>query len=475
MPTRREGNDSKRIQRRGSATTYARAFYRPFQLAHKAIIEGAVHAQRERGRCRNGRTRHRKEHDPLEPHSLLRPLGKGALPVCIMWAQNSSSVRYASGGQPRLQRSALGDYPEYCTPYSWARVGLQDCPLALAPHGTATEPCSTWRVHDHLPGQSRAIGCETINGNPRGLNHPCSDGSILRPTLVLIDDAQSRGVASSPIQVSQVIEVIDGDIAGLGEAGTKLPMLLSGNCIAPYDVMHYYLTNPEWRGARIPRVISWPEHFADPSSATRKLWEEWNALRVSGLGSRDGGAACRAFYRRNKAAMIRGMKISNEFGFDKGQPDAFFGSMASYYTMGHAAFCAERQQEPIAHTVSMFDLTTKMVLSRLSGSPRLHAPKDSIIVMGIDINYVGFNWCAIAADTLTQTRRIVAHGKWPQGIMIPKQVTDAQACLLIRKGIAQFSKAVMALPSVRRILQHVTVAAGRILSEVAGRYRSSST
>jgi len=261
--------------------------------------------------------------------------------------------------------------------------------------------------------------------------------------------------------VSQVIEVIDGDIAGLGEAGRKLPMLLSGNCIAPYDVMHYYLTNPEWRGARIPRVISWPEHFADPSSATRKLWEEWNALRVSGLGSRDGGAACRAFYRRNKAAMIRGMKISNEFGFDKGQPDAFFGSMASYYTMGHAAFYAERQQEPIAHTVSMFDLTTKMVLSRLSGFPRLHAPKDSIIVMGIDINYVGFNWVAIAADTLTQTRRIVAHGKWPQGIMIPKQVTDAQACLLIRKGIAQFSKAVIEPLTIEcgGSSQHVTVAA----------------
>ena len=144
--------------------------------------------------------------------------------------------------------------------------------------------------------------------------------------------------------------------------------------------------------------------------------------------------------------MIAGMEVSNKSAVDKKQkqPDALYSAMECYYVMGHNAFWAERQQKPVQKTATYYDLDAQLILSRKSGYARLHAPEESIVVMGVDINYVGLNWTVMVSDASSQSRRIVAHGIWPgSGKFIPKKSTDDQACALIRKGIAVFSREVV--------------------------------
>ena len=440
------------------------AYTQKFQQPHLAIIDGALNAQASRGRFVVAAERGIGKSTVLWGLVLYFILtGKEQFPVCIGWAQNSA------GRALRFWRAALAfndrlaaDYPEYCQPFVWAKgSGFK---VATAIWEDTGEPVGAQLNFGEnmivFPDNKGCIGCESINGNPRGLNHPTLDGSIIRPTLVLLDDPQSRGVAKSAPQTESVIQVIDGDVAGLGQASKKLPILMSGNCIVPYDVMHHYLEHDEWQAIRIPRILAWPGDFDDPGSKTRIRWDEWNRIRIEGLQSRDGGKACRAYYKEHRTSMVEGMKVSNALGFDKrkSQPDALYAAMESYYVMGHHAFHAERQQNPVSMIQSSYELRVETILSRQSGYARLHAPEGTIVVMGVDINYVGFNWACVAADPNSQTRYVLAHGQWPaRGEMIPRGCTDDQARLLIRKYMAQFTS---------EVINPMTIQSGKTTSKV---------
>jgi len=422
-------------------------YFRPFIEPQNAIIRGAVEAQEQRKRFVVGAERGIGKTVILWGLVLMFALtGREKFPVCIMWARQATSRalrfwRMALAFNERL----LADYPEYCMPYAWAKGSGFKVATSVWSH-TNKPTGAMYQLNENIivfPDNRGAIGCETINGNPRGLNHPCSDGSVLRPSLVLIDDPQSRGVAKSPVQILQTIELIDADIAGLGSAGTILPILMSGNCIAPYDVMDHYLSHPEWQGERIPRIASWPEGFEDSQSECRKRWNEWNTLRHE---SKKESRQAVAYYKAHKTVMVKGMVSNNPYGFERlrGHPDALYGAMVSYFTMGHNAFMAERQQQPVLVASTTYEINLQTILRRKSGYPRLCAPKGSIINMGVDINYVGFNWVVVASDPVSQTRKVVAHGKWPSGgILVHAKATDNTARFLIRRGIAQFSKEII--------------------------------
>ena len=291
-----------------------------------------------------------------------------------------------------------------------------------------------------MPDGLGAIGGATINGNPRGLNYPTPDGRILRPTIALLDDVQDRKTAKSAIQTFATMNVIDGDVAGMGQAGLDFPMLMSGNCIESGDVMHQYLQADEWKSLRISCITKWPSGWDDEKSACRKLWRKWQKRFLAA----DGEAA---FYKRNKAIMIRGMTMSAPAAFKENQKisDPKYGAIRSYFMMGHNAFMSERQQSPEQIRSETYVLTMDIVLSRRSGYKRLNAPPNSVIVAGVDLNYVGLNWVVVAADTMSTTRKVVAHGCYPErGNLIQKNATDEQACSVFRKAIGELARQTLA-------------------------------
>ena len=419
-------------------------YTRPFETPHLQIIDDAMQAHRTGGRFVVAAERGIGKSATLWGIVLYLALsGQQHFPICVPWADKALKRAFRFWKMALCFNDTLGaDYPEFCDPFRHAK-GISQRVMTTTWQDTGKPTGAQLTVGEGiivLPDQLGCLGGSTINGNVRGLNHPQEDGSVLRPTLVLLDDVQDRKTAKSTVQVDDTIGIIDGDIAGCGEAGWDLPMLMSGNCISPEDVMAHYITSREWKSLRVPCVMKWPDGWDDERSECRKMWAEWYDRFVANEAPVD-------FYRKNKAKMTAGMKLSAPAAFKAGNKlrDPLYGAMRVYHKMGREAFMAERQQDPQRQSSSMYRLEAETILSRVSGYARLTAPVGSALCCGVDINYVGLNWCVVAGDALSRSRKVVAHGIWPaRGGLVPKGVTVDQACQIIRRGIGQFSHEVLA-------------------------------
>jgi len=319
------------------------AYERPFERPHLAIIDGAIHASATGGRFAIAAQRGIGKSTVLWGIVLMLAItGKQPFPVCVPWASGALKRAF------RFWKTALcfnerlfSDYPEVCAPFRHSKGSPQK--IAHTTWRATGKPTGAQLAVGEglivLPDNRGCIGGATINGNPRGLNHPMPDGRVLRPTLALLDDVQDRGTAKSELQVRETIEVIDGDVAGMGEAGTNLPMLMSGNCIEPHDVMAHYLGSDRWKAVRVPCIEEWPDGWKDGSGEAFQLWKQWHDLY------RDGSGAA-TFYKKHKAKMTKGMKLSAPGTFKKAAqiPDTFCGVMVNYFKMGAEAFAAEARR-----------------------------------------------------------------------------------------------------------------------------------
>jgi hypothetical protein len=265
-----------------------------------------------------------------------------------------------------------------------------------------------------LPDERGCIGGATINGNIRGLNHPQACGRVLRPDIILVDDVQDRQTAKSPVQVADTIEKIDGDIGGCGESGKDTPMLMALNCIRPQDVAEHYLSHPEWHALRVPCIEVWPEGWADEKSRCRELWADWHERFLAGRGDK-------SFYKKNKREMTRGMKLSAPAAFAGSDqcPDAFYGVMRMYYRMGHEAFMAERQQQPVdpVNLAGPYLISPPMILSRRNGFAPMQVPDwCAIRLASSDINPSYALSTVLPGFGIDQTAALLWHGLHPLAI-----------------------------------------------------------
>lgn len=418
-------------------------YTRPFERPHKEIIAGALEAHRTGGQFLVVAERGIGKSVVLWGVVLFLKLsGREKYPICMPWEAKALKRAFRFWKMALCFNDRLAeDYPEYCAPFRHAK-GIPQRVMTTTWRDTGKPTGAQLTIGEGiivLPDQLGCMGGATINGNVRGLNHTQEDGTVLRPTLVLLDDVQDRETAKSAGQVEDIIEIIDGDVAGCGEAGVDLPMLMSGNCIKPDDVMAHYLASRNWKVLKVPCVEQWPDGWEDERSECRKLWAEWYDRFVANEGPVE-------FFRKNRVKMIAGMRLSAPAAFKAGNKirDPLYGAMRLYHKMGREAFMAEKQQDPQRQSSSMYQLDVETILSRISGYPRLSAPAGSVLCCGIDINYVGFNWCAVAGDIMSRSRKVVAHGIWPaRGGLVPKGVTVDQACQLIRRGIGQFANEVL--------------------------------
>jgi hypothetical protein len=235
-----------------------------------------------------------------------------------------------------------------------------------------------------LPDQRGVLGGSTINGNPRGLNHPQADGTVLRPDIVMLDDVQDRGTAKSLVQVSDTIAVIDGDVAGCGEVGRDMPMLMACNCIGMGDVSEHYLNAAEWIALKVPCIEKWPDGWDGKKSVARALWDDLQEKLMAGRGAI-------TFYKKHKKDMTKGMVLSAPAAFKGAEkcPDAFYGVIRMYYRMGEDAFMAERQQSPVDPVAQAgpYTLTPTIIMSRTTKRKQFEKPDwVTSVVASTDIN-----------------------------------------------------------------------------------------
>jgi hypothetical protein len=424
----------------------AGTYSRPFERPHTEIVAGVMRAHETQGRFVVAAERGIGKSAILWGMILFLSLSnRQRYPVCVPWADKALKRAFRFWKNALCFNDALGeDYPEYCAPFRHSR-GVPQRVAMTTWRDTGMQTGAQLTVGEGmivLPDRLGAIGGSTINGNIRGLNHPQDDGTVLRPSIALLDDVQDRQTAKSPIQVADTCAIIDGDVGGCGDPGRDMPMLMACNCIAPGDVSEHYLAHPEWHALRVPCVLSWPVGWDDQKAATRKLWSQWHDLFLSGKGDR-------TFYRKHKRAMTAGMKLSAPAAFTGAErcPDPFYGVMRMYFRMGHESFMAERQQAPVDPVAeAQVRVTPDMIVKRAIGPARGVAPDGTIrIVAGADINPgisgrlgARITW-ACAAVQMHQSACVIAYGI--HRLDMPKDPTPSQQVTCVYGGLNQIRMA----------------------------------
>lgn len=402
---------------------YFPGIYRqPFGDVHREIIDASEYTISTGGKCVVAAPRGTGKSYVVDGVALKAVLtGKVRFPVVIPWDSKSLRKALSFWKKALCFNDALAElYPEFCTPFRLSRGVAQK----VGQYTRGGKPLSALLLVSEgmivLPESRGVIGGTTINGNPLGLHHTTDSGEGLRPDLIFIDDPQDRETSLSRQQIGSTIDLIDFDIAGMAGPDTAMPMLLACTVKAKDDVAEHYLMDKGWRAVRVPQITAWPAGFSDKDGESRRLWEEWNALRIEGEGLRDGGRAERGFYKRNKKNMTAGMAVSwnDRYVHDSTpdmprQPDAMYSAMADYFKMGHAAFMAERQNEPVEAQGGQYDIGVKDVLAHVVDLPRMSLPSGATVFVGhCDINRSGLHWALTAFDQ-AMTAHVVAYGRHP--------------------------------------------------------------
>jgi hypothetical protein len=423
----------------------AATYTRPFETPHLQIIDGAMEAHKTNGRFAVAAQRGIGKSTILWGMVLYFILVKlRRFPVCVPWSEKPKKRAFRFWKMALCFNDRLGeDYPEACAPFRHAK-------------GVAQRVATTrWRDTDNLtgaqltvgegiivlPDQLGCFGGDTINGNIRGLSHPQEDGSVIRPDIVLLDDVQDRGTAKSHVQIADTCDIIDGDVAGVGEAGKQVPMLMSGNCILPDDVMAHYLSSREWTGLRVPCVVAWPDGWENEGGECRKLWVEW----YNRTCSNDGAAA---FFKANRYKMTAGMKLSAPTAFKLAEKskDPFVGAMRAYFKMGHEAFWAELQQEPQRRAHSVYILTPEIVQSRAQSdrSPGVVPDWAQTVIAATDINPSYALTTTVTAFGANQTAAVLWYGLHKMAVQ--KEATEIERRRIIYEHLAMHGKELAGLP-----------------------------
>jgi hypothetical protein len=395
----------------------------PFGAVHHEIIAASEYTITHAGRCVVAAPRGTGKSYVLAGVALKAMFcGRVRFPVVIPWDAKALKKTLSFWKKALCFNEELAAlYPEFCAPFRAARGVSQRVGSFTDAEGTqygAQLLISEGMIV--LPSSRGVIGGATINGNPLGLHHTTDDGQGLRPDLIFIDDPQDRETALSRYQIDATIELIDFDIAGMAGPDVAMPMLMACTVKKRGDVAEHYLDGGAWRAVRVGQIVTWPDKFDDKASPARAAWEAWDVVRLDGEQAKDGGKAERAYYRAHKATMTAGMSVSWDHRYVKEstpdqpkQPDALYAAMADYYRMGHGAFMAERQNEPLEATAGQYELTVPTICHHTLDLPRLQLPTATTVFVGsCDINRAGLHWCLAGFDQ-SMTGHCPAYGKHP--------------------------------------------------------------
>jgi hypothetical protein len=433
---------------------FPEAYFLRFTEPHKEIIRGALNALKTGGKFGVAAPRGIGKSTLLWGVSLFAVLtGLVVFPGYLPW-----SAKDRRGGL-RFWKNALcfnerlaADYPEYCDPFVESKGSSQKC-LALV-WADNEKPCGAkLQVFEGtivFPDGLGVIGGSTLKGNPRGLNHSAEDGRVLRPDMLLIDDPQDRKTAKSETMTEDAIKKIDADVAFMGAAGKKLPMLMACTITQTSDVADHYINHAGWDSLRIGLIKTWPKGWEDTKSKCFACWSEFGAIVSSEAHKQDGGKEARKYYRTNKAAMTKGMVVIDPQRFDKArkQPDALYAAIESYYENGAEAFMAEYQNEPLKQGVSVYELTPELICSRTSERKPYEVPEwAKVLVVGTDINDYGLHSVCTAFGN-DHSAAVVWYKRWDRRgkPICQKNMNEAEKHLRFYEALTEHGKEVSELP-----------------------------
>lgn len=396
-------------------TYFPRVFYRPWSEDHLRVI-----AKVERCILEGG----------LFAFAMPRGSGKTTLArLAGLWAVLTGTRHYVcliGGSQERalellanIRATILSpeyedlraDFPEALVPLQMLRNNARK---QIGQHIDGEPTYCTWAANklvfpavtgERLPKTLRDGGCErspsassiiavtSLDSNLRGQQHTRMDGTIIRPSLVLLDDPQTRESARSASQTKYRLDLLNGDVLGMAGPGEKIATFLACTKMYEGDLADQILDRkrcPQWQGQCTRLVYAWPTN--------EKLWDEYRRIRDESLRQGNGGKEATEFYATHRGKMDVGAVVSWPERFNVDELSAVQHAINLRCDMGNEAFSAEYQNEPAAkQETEGAMLSPHDVTERFNGRKRGEVPLACTKLTGfIDVHKKVLYWCVTA-------------------------------------------------------------------------------
>jgi len=258
------------------------------------------------------------------------------------------------------------------------------------------------------PSSGSTITVAGLDSNIRGQQHTKMDGTIVRPSLVILDDPQTRQSAASLTQTKHRLSILNGDVLGLGGPGVKMAGFMTCTKIYHDDLAEQILDrerNPDWQGECTKMVYSFP--------TDEKKWDRYAQIRADSLRADGDGSEATAYYRRNREAMDKGAIVAWPARHNADELSAIQHAI-NLKLRDEEAFFAEYQNEPMSDAFEDDDLlTADQIAERLSKLERGRAPLSAEFISAfIDVQDRLLYWL-VAAWASDFTGEIIDYGTWP--------------------------------------------------------------
>lgn len=257
-------------------------------------------------------------------------------------------------------------------------------------------------------GQAVIESCG-ITGQIRGMNYKRTDGRSVRPSLVIVDDPQTRESAHSPSQCALRERILNGDILGLAGPNTRISAIVPCTVICPDDLADRILDrtrNPQWQGERTKMVYEWPTAEAK--------WAKYADMRKRAQREQRQPIEANEFYRQNRESMDAGSRVAWEARKNADELSAIQHAWNIRIDRGDAAFFSEFQNEPLPEELGGEGaLTADQIAGRMNGYKRAIVPMScSHLTAFIDVQQKAMFYivCAWEPDF---TGYVVAYGTEP--------------------------------------------------------------
>lgn len=259
------------------------------------------------------------------------------------------------------------------------------------------------------PASGAIIRVAGITGRIRGMKHKRTDGTSIRPSLVLIDDPQTDESARSPSQCATRERILAGAILGLAGPGKKIAGLMTLTVVRPEDMADRILNrdkHPQWQGERTRMVYAWPTNDG--------LWARYAEIWRAGMQADRGITGATEFYGENRQAMDAGAVIAWPQRYHPDELSAIQHAYNLKLDRGEAAFFAEYQNDPLPEDAGDQDLlTADQIAAKTSGYGRGEVPIGCThLTMFIDVQAKALFWL-IAAWEDDFTGHVIDYGTEP--------------------------------------------------------------
>lgn len=254
------------------------------------------------------------------------------------------------------------------------------------------------------------IGVGGVTAASRGAQVTLPDGRVIRPSLLLVDDFQTRESAASEVQCKTRLDIITADLAGMRPPTGKMAILATMTVIYENDAADKLLNRklyPEWHGVRKKILYKKPHNEA--------LWEEYMELRKEAFARDAEPTNATEFYLARRAEMDAGAEVAWPERHTSDEVSALQHCYNLLCDQGPEAFASEYQNEPMNLEDEDFGfLTADQIAEKLSHRPKGDLPGTvQKITAAIDVQQNSL-WYAVIAWTDGFSGWVVDYGCYPK-------------------------------------------------------------